>query len=128
MAPAYKMASSYGKVGPTMSWEDAKKRCASYEEDGYPAGRWRIPTIAEIEFAISLQNSEVVYLYSTQSSGGYWSSTKGRAYYPGQNNASSTNQAYTRCVYDVWYRGEERDKNAPSYSSFVSYFEEALSN
>lgn len=128
LAPAYKMASSYGKVGPAMSWEDAKRRCASYEEDGYPVGRWRLPTVAEIEFAVNLQKQKTVYLYSSDSDAYYWSSTNGVAYSATKGKGNNMNSAFTRCVYDVWYWGEERDQNAPSYSSFVSYFEEALSN
>lgn len=128
IAPAYKMASSYGKVHYSMDWEDAKKRCASYEEDGYPVGRWRLPTVAEIEFAVNLQQQKTVYLYSSDSDAYYWSSTNGVAYSATKGKGNNMNSAFTRCVYDVWYWGEERDENAPSYSSFVSYFEEALSN
>ncbi|MFA6593579.1 MAG: hypothetical protein WCS67_09640, partial [Bacteroidales bacterium] len=43
IAPKYMVASSYG-VTSSISFSSAQKRCASYQEEGYPAGRWRIPT------------------------------------------------------------------------------------
>ena len=61
IAPAFKIASSYGKTG-TMSYERAKERCASYQESGYPAGRWRLPTVAEIDFIMSLSESSVQHI------------------------------------------------------------------
>ena len=48
-----------------------KRRCASYQEDGYPAGRWRLPTKAEFQFIltqINYENLPQVYL----SSYSYW--------------------------------------------------------
>ena len=65
IAPAFKIASSWGVVSTSnggygsrrvLSYETAQRRCASYQENGYPAGRWRIPTEAEIEYIVSLSD------------------------------------------------------------------------
>ena len=45
IAPIIKIASSYGKT-VVLNYENAQKRCAAYQENGYPAGRWRLPTKA----------------------------------------------------------------------------------
>ncbi len=82
-----------------MTYDNAKKRCASYQKDGYPAGRWRIPTKAEIEYMVMLANDDKIpILLSTDSY--YWGSnnTGYRA-----NGGTTTSSAYVRCVYDEWY-------------------------
>ena len=89
-----------------MSYANAKKRCASYQEDGYPAGRWRIPTRAEIEYMVMLaDDGKIPELLSTDS------------YYWGSNNTAyradgrtSTSNSYIRCVYDEWYWTDTCDK------------------
>ena len=53
ISPVFKIASSYGKTS-ALWYDNAKTRCAAYQENGYPAGRWRLPTKAEIEFLVSL--------------------------------------------------------------------------
>lgn len=93
ISPKFRVASSYGIVqGITdsqgqdqalyLTYQESQRRCATYQEDGFPAGRWRIPTKAEIEFMIKLSNLKVIpslftstekeYSYST---GGWWSTT-----------------------------------------------------
>ncbi len=65
IAPAFKIASSYGKT-TLMNYTYAKERCAAYQENGYPAGRWRLPTAAEIDFVISLsENNHIPTLFGT---------------------------------------------------------------
>ncbi len=98
VAPSFRIASSYGAT-TNMSYADAQKRCASYQEDGYPAGRWRIPTKAEIEYMVKLANDgKIPVLLSTDSY--YWGSNS-TAYRP--NGSTSTSNSYIRCVYDEWY-------------------------
>lgn len=53
IAPKFRIASSWGSTQP-MRYSDAFRRCASYQEDGYPAGRWRLPTVAEIQYIAKL--------------------------------------------------------------------------
>ena len=98
IAPSFRIASSYG-VSFTLSYSDAQKRCAGYQEDGYPAGRWRIPTKAEIEYMVMLADGGKIPVLLTSTSY-YWASD-GRAYSPGGN--STTSNSPVRCVYDEWY-------------------------
>ena len=49
-----------------MSYSDAEKRCAAYQEDGYPAGRWRVPTKAEVKYIIQLSGWGVIPVLSEQ--------------------------------------------------------------
>jgi hypothetical protein len=103
IAPAYKVASSYGKT-ISMSFTQAEKRCAAYQENGYPAGRWRIPTEAEILFVVNRSEAGV---FPKLFEGAYWTSS-GR-YYDSQTKkfGNSTSEA-VRCVYDVWYWGDQK--------------------
>lgn len=59
IAPKIRIASSFGKTRPG-TFTEMQQRCASYQEFGYPAGRWRVPTKAEIEFMITLSNAGVI--------------------------------------------------------------------
>ena len=98
IAPSFRIASSYGATS-SMSYDNAKKRCASYQEDGYPAGRWRIPTKAEIEYMVMLaEDGKIPILLSTDSY--YWGSNN-TAYRA--NGGTSTSKSFVRCVYDEWY-------------------------
>ena len=101
IAPAFKIASSWGKT-LDISFARAKERCASYQENGYPAGRWRVPTEAEIAYVISLsEDNKIPKLFDE----GYWCSS-GTVY------GSSDDAAAVRCVYDVWYWGEGKEGDA----------------
>lgn len=107
IAPAFILASEWGRQGSgDSSYEQMVKRCASYQEAGYPAGRWRIPTMAEAAYCMNLQ----VYGFIGQLfkngatnwvSNGQSVSRNGNSFTVG-NNASTT-----RCVYDIWYWGED---------------------
>lgn len=135
IAPAVMIASSYGRTYSTL-YENSRTRCAAYQESGYPAGRWRLPTSAEIEFFVMLsENGCITTLFnpgedsSTQYSY-YWAagglgytgsgfkqisnltpntSSTSSEYYTGSISGWSytKHMVYTRCVYDVWYWGEE---------------------
>lgn len=103
IAPIFKIASSYGKT-TSVSYDRAKERCASYQENGYPAGRWRIPTKAEFEFIIQRSyQDDIPSLFDED----YWVADK--TYYNGSNFVSSNGEQYVRCVYDVWYWGDENE-------------------
>lgn len=132
IAPAFKIASSWGKTQDLSSYTAAEMRCASYQESGYPAGRWRVPTPAEIAFIQERSaNNDIPSLfngavYSGSQYSGYWTSYE-LAYWPGyQTPGRPTGPnagAYTtdevncskhavRCVYDIWYWGEGRVQSA----------------
>lgn len=123
IAPTYKVASFYGAcIGldsyngtyGMLSYEGAVKRCASYQENGYPAGRWRLPTEAEIEYAISLSIQGLIpVLFNSL----YWASS-GRAYAYENKAFQNTTQAVVRCVYDSWYWGDEKLSNPSVWGGF----------
>lgn len=109
LAPKLRIASSYG-VSRTMSYENAQKRCAGYQEMMAPAGRWRIPTVAEVEYMIHMSNSGYIpTLFGSGSN--YWSAqgkitatlTNGKLKDPD----GFTGNCYIRCVYDEWYWGDD---------------------
>ena len=116
IAPRFMFAS--GKLGTCAdtdfnrgrNWRTAAERCAAYQEDGYPAGRWRLPTDAEVAFCRQIQAAGYVngLFYSGNNywaaSGEYFSS--GTIYTAGNNSSASV-----RCVYDLWYWGEEPYNN-----------------
>ena len=111
VAPQIRVASSYSVTsGPLGSIDDAEKRCAAYQEDGFPAGRWRLPTYAEAAFIVSLSNElKIPRLFSNGSH--YWCahgeflpSTKGVTL----RNIDNPTAYSVRCVYDEWYWGSEQ--------------------
>lgn len=100
VAPAYKIASSWGQT-QAISYESAQKRCATYQENGYPAGRWRVPTEGEIEYIAQLSDDrQIPILFG----GNYWASSK--KVYQTNGGFITRRSAYVRCVYDVWYWGD----------------------
>ena len=121
LAPAIMVASSYAKT-TSMSRTAAEKRCASFQENGYPAGRWRLPTYAEVEFIVGLSNDGYIpSLFQTNINNGYWCSY-GRIYGPTTNTQfyeNSNINVSVRCVYDIWYWGEEPyQTNATTWLGF----------
>lgn len=77
-------------------------RCASYQEAGYPAGRWRIPTTAELEVVGKLcAQKKLPQIFQEgeeyPSSSGIFTNNKG-SFTPTTSAATSI-----RCVYDTWY-------------------------
>lgn len=110
IAPKFRIASSYG-VTKAIVRENAKARCASYQEDGFPAGRWRVPTTAEVRYIIDLSaQKKIPQLFGAETGKyPYWSAN-GLVYVEGNNvtvdnNPSSEITAHVRCVYDEWYWG-----------------------
>ena len=121
VAPAVMFASSYGKT-TSINYFASALRCAAYQEDGYPAGRWRLPTVQEMMVAIELASfGAIPSLFNT--SGKYWAASGEYIYYDsGQwkvkdnpTDAELTAQVNTsnltgvRCVYDTWYWGEDEE-------------------
>lgn len=106
IAPKFRVASSYGVVsGSGMSRYDGQRRCATYQEKNFPAGRWRLPTYAELEFIISLSNSGKIPIlfnagsnYMTAQGSVRCTLTNGELPNPNANGS-----AFVRCVYDEWY-------------------------
>lgn len=117
IAPKFRVASGYGMIADatsstTKSYSNMKKRCASYQEDGYPAGRWRLPTKAEFEFVIALsEKGKIPSLYSPNMD--YWCAHGYGRYSNGKITMTHRTQysgsiISVRCVYDDWYWGSDR--------------------
>ena len=95
-----------------MTFENAQRRCSSYQEDGYPAGRWRLPTVAEITYMAQLTKDNLIPRLlggDDASDTDYWSNN-GYVTVPGgssssqlTSNTGKTGNKYVRCVYDEWY-------------------------
>ena len=84
------------------SEDSAYYRCASYQEAGYPAGRWRLPTTAELEvigkFCAQKKLPQIfVNDVAYVSASGTFLNSEG-------SFTATTNKAQSvRCVYDIWY-------------------------
>lgn len=108
VSPQFMIASSYGVcTDDGMTYEGSFNRCATYQEDGYPAGRWRIPTKAEIRYIAQLSAWGIIpALFSTGM--GYWSA-QGCVEVNGANVSDHTTSNWSRelvrCVYDTWRWG-----------------------
>ena len=124
IAPKFRIASKLGGYS-NCSPKGAALRCASYQEHGFPAGRWRLPTTAEVLYIIELQRLRKIQklFYGGNT---YFSAT--------DRVTANTNNTYTltegigtsnasvRCVYDEWYWGSEREAIANSdYNNYGGY-------
>jgi len=115
IAPLFMVASGWAS-GSAVSFSNAQKKCATFQENGYPAGRWRLPTEAEIQFIIYLQeNKYISTLFNTTSTTGYWAAGGRRYYYDKSQNkgifesGTSSTTAFCRPVYDLWYWGYDAE-------------------
>lgn len=111
LSPGYRISTKLGGTEySSIAKNYAEYRCAAYQEDGFPAGRWRLPTKAEINFIAQLSAKKVFeYLFTTGTgSADYWSANG--AVTVNANNGTVTNcnkdVALLRCVYDSWYWDE----------------------
>ena len=126
IAPEFMVASSIGafSTDTPLSYQMSATRCAAYQESGYPAGRWRVPTKAEILFLITLSSKskipQLFYPDSDLSKGGYWCSSG--VVYPLTSGTIETlnfadaasyngNKNWVRCIYDSWYWGDDPDND-----------------
>ena len=115
IAPRFLITSGLNSQGtkPT-GYNNSVQRAATYQEAGYPAGRWRLPTEAEVAFIIARQQDGTIPDLFTTSSSGYWTasgkrlqlSTGGTINFSTVNN-QETAQYSSRFVYDLWYWGDE---------------------
>lgn len=111
IAPQLRVASQWG-VTYQINRTAAERRCASYQENGRPAGRWRLPTAAEIEYICRLSNKQYIpYLFGTEGNeANYWCASGGINVYNYAANprveivaTSSGERRAVRCVYDEWF-------------------------
>lgn len=102
ISPKFRIASAFGIVTREMELDQAKRRCASYSEYGYPAGRWRLPTVGELKFVQMLSNRKLIpRLFNTNTD---YVTAQGVYRFDGNGNDSPNGtNGYVRCVYDDWY-------------------------
>lgn len=108
LAPAYRVSTKLsGSEYDGTPLEQARMRCASLQENGFPAGRWRLPTEAEIRFISNLSAQGV---FEWQFNGNYWSANGAVKVDKNTKKVtkSSATVALLRCVYDSWYWGDDR--------------------
>lgn len=113
IAPKIRIASQFGVMNNRAHRTNARRRCATYQEQQYPAGRWRVPTYAEMKFIVWLQqNNYIPNLFNVMDpeddSKGYW--TAQGAYKVKEDgslircsNDNQGNSKWVRAVYDEWY-------------------------
>lgn len=105
IAPKFRTAAAYGRLsGGSVTAITVKQRCAAYQEDGYPAGRWRLPTAAELQYLGKLCVDGVIPALFNNGIG-YYSATETYVYNStsGTFTAGSGQNNSVRCVYDEWY-------------------------
>ncbi len=121
LAPAYRVSTklSGSEYGGT-PLEQARMRCASLQENGFPAGRWRVPTEAEIRFISNLSAQGV---FEWQFSGNYWSANGAVNVDKDKKKVtkSSATVAMLRCVYDSWYWGDDRVLDSEGLPSIFTW-------
>ena len=111
LAPSYRVCSKFGGVEfGKVTLEYARYRCAAYQEDGFPAGRWRVPTQAEVSFIAQLSaNGTFDVLFNLNQI--YWSANSAvQVKENGVVTAVPDGKALLRCVYDTWYWGEDQSE------------------
>lgn len=112
IAPKFRVTSAYGRLaGGNVSGGNDKRRCAAFQEGGYPAGRWRVPTAAELRYIGRLCADGIIpALFRNGSS---YNSANG-AYKFDSDNGNFTfvegEANSVRCVYDEWYWTDTCDK------------------
>ena len=107
LSPKFRICSAYGQLGNNqLTLQQAKMRCAAYQEAGYPAGRWRLATTAELEYIgrLCANGALPMTLFGGSS---YWSATGLYTISSGEVSQTTGNTGYMRCVYDDWRWGSE---------------------
>lgn len=133
IAPKFRICSSYGGSSAYMTRIMSRRRAAAYQELGYCAGRWRLPTYGEVRYMIDLAAEQKIprlFGASTANTWYYWCA-QGAVRVPGKTaddqkvfiepnpvagGSGSYNSGdlftgdnyrdHTRFVYDEWYWGD----------------------
>lgn len=125
VAPKFRIVSFNNASRSVVTPLGAALRCATLQEDGFPAGRWRLPTVAEIQYIIYLQQQGAIQPIFTSTNSRYMCASlvdgvdtrwgmrlngNNVEYVSiGPNNRYNNTTGSVRCVYDEWYWGSERD-------------------
>ena len=92
--------------------ENARRRCAALQNSGYPAGRWRLPTIGEILFFKFMQDKNVLPTIFADEDKAIWTAQylfkfNKNGYNVRTYKANDDLHKWVRCVYDDWYWVDE---------------------
>lgn len=123
VAPSYRISSKFSGIEfGNLDKKYAEYRCAAFQEDGFPAGRWRLPTKAEINF-IGILSAKGFFEFLFNNNGTYWSANGAVKVSGGSVDYVTSDTALLRCVYDSWYwdaiDGLEGDPRQPRRDEFV---------
>lgn len=109
IAPRFMISSTWGRnpgMNGSITFDMAQRRCATYQEAGYPAGRWRLPTEAECAFIAVLQNRHFISTMFNSNTAYALSNGRGITV-SGDSGSIGTSIRSLRCVYDLWYWGDD---------------------
>ena len=129
------LVSSALNANESLTFPNIVKRGATYQEAGYPAGRWRLPTEAEIAFIVARQKEGVIpVLYATNTD--YWAGSGRLVEIPAaanaaitfSNPASASTVSSCRYVYDLWYWGEDPSTTNQYHPNGHLYYYDASGN
>ena len=134
IAPKFRIGSAYGGLNNGVNRMEARRRCATYQERGYPAGRWRLPTYGELLYIARLSYKRIIpELFEDNrpywcASGAYIIKENTVTEYDSRSFLSSDVDGYTRCVYDEWYwtymdvNGFEKSDNIEDPNKWSTFY------
>ena len=134
VAPKFLVSSSLNAMltSGLPTFDQAVSRAAVYQETGYPAGRWRIPTEAEMAFIVARQQDGTIPdLYVANSD--YWSGS-GRLMNISSSGTKITmkdgngDRQSVRFVYDLWYWGDDASTTNVYHPNGHLYYYDASGN
>lgn len=137
ISPKFRIASSFGAQENNISRQDARKRCAAYTEYGYPAGRWRVPTLGEFKYVMELNKKGVIpQLFNRKQ---VYYTAQGPYYFDDNNNvieasgnmsnvSGNYDSGAVRCVYDEWYWDKKPDGSPDHLTTTVEMANQADGN
>lgn len=123
IAPKIRICSSAAGTGALLNRQNARRRAAAFQEMGYPAGRWRLPTWGEVRFIVDLSDTgKIPRLFGVYVNDNwhYWCAqgavkVPGKPSYPAKSVLEKdwdvTKAERARFVYDEWYWGSETLKS-----------------
>ncbi len=112
IAPHFLVSSQLNVLNVALSHNNSARRAMTYQENGYPAGRWRLPTEAEIAFIVARQkDGNIPWLFADT----YYHCANGKMAYVSMQSADANKppifcnhtSGYNRFIYDLWYWGED---------------------
>ena len=117
IAPHFLVSSQFNVLNAALSHTNSARRAMTYQEDGYPAGRWRLPTEAEIAFIVARQKDGTIpWLYADT----YYHCANGKMAYVDMTSGNANKppifcnhtSGYNRFIYDLWYWGDDPTETA----------------